>query len=249
MGDDGLTVRLRARIVADFGAAAADVVAVLRQHHPPLGDNQDRERLLAAVVLLAGADQSKFESALAMSHRDWRDTLVASGLGNGDWPARLTDALGPDVELVSTDAGSADARWAMQAYFDELADRFGFDPGDALSDAVLLMNPPNGVFLLARWRGAVVGCGGVQVIDERTAEIKRMWIAPDARGLGLGRLLLTHLEDEARGLGRHRVVLDTNGVLHEAIAMYRACGYADIERYNENPFAEHWFAKELGQRT
>lgn len=155
--------------------------------------------------------------------------------------------LPPDVEFVVSDAGSADATRAMQAYFDELADRFGFDPGDALSDAVVLMNPPNGVFVLARRSGAVVGCGGVQVIDEHTAEIKRMWISRDVRGLGLGRLLLTRLEDEARRLGRHRVVLDTNGVLHEAIAMYRSCGYADIDRYNDNPFAEHWFAKDLGE--
>jgi len=247
VSDDGLTVRLRARILADFGAASSVVVALLRPHHPPLGDNQDRERLLAAVVLLGRGDRSKLDEALAMSGRDWRDTLVASGLANGDWPERLTDALGPDVQLVVTDASSGEARWAMTQYFTELDERFprGFDPGNAVEEAAVQMNPPHGVFLLAMRGERVAGCGGVQVLDAGTAEIKRMWISPASRGLGLGHRLLARLEDEARRLACHRVVLDTNGVLLPAIAMYRASGYHDIERYNDNPYAEHWFAKEL----
>lgn len=152
-----------------------------------------------------------------------------------------------DVEFVVTDAGTEPARRAMTQYFNELDERFprGFDPGDGLAEAPVLMNPPGGVFLLAMRGNDVVGCGGVQVIDEQTAEIKRMWVRPDARGAGLGKRLLARLEDEARGLGRGRAVLDTNGVLLEAIAMYRGCGYVDIGRYNDNPFAEHWFGKDL----
>ena len=248
MGDDGLTVRLRARIVADFGPRSADVVETLAGHRPPLGDKQARERLLAAVVLLAGGDRTKLEDALAMSGRDWRDTLVASGLGDADWPDRLNDALGPDVELVVADAGRDDARWAMRQYFAELDERFpgGFDPGDALTEAAKLMNPPSGVFVVAVRGDEVVGCGGVQVIDAATAEIKRMWVSPAVRGTGLGKRLLARLEEEACRLERRRVVLDTNGVLLPAIAMYRSAGYADIDRYNDNPYAEHWFAKDLG---
>ena len=56
---------------------------------------------------------------------------------------------------------------------------------------------------------------------------------------------MVHLEGEARRTGRSRVVLDTNEALTEAIAMYRASGYVAIERYNENPYAHHWFAKAL----
>jgi GNAT superfamily N-acetyltransferase len=68
---------------------------------------------------------------------------------------------------------------------------------------------------------------------------------PRLRGLGLGRRLLARLEDVARDLGRTRVVLDTNEVLVEAIAMYERAGYRSIERYNDNPYAHRWFAKDL----
>ena len=157
-----------------------------------------------------------------------------------------------DVTLTRADAGSPDARGAMAAYFAELDRRFvdGFDPGDALDEAAVALNPPAGVFLLGRLDddGDVVACGGVQWIDDETAEIKRMWVHDRCRGMGLGRRLLEALEAEAWAAGRTRVVLDTNGVLAEAIAMYGRLGYVAIERYNDNPYAQHWFEKHLEPR-
>jgi GNAT superfamily N-acetyltransferase len=152
-----------------------------------------------------------------------------------------------EVELVEVDAASADARWAMAQYFAELDERFpsGFDPGGALDEAAEAYAPPRGAFVLARRDAEVLGCGAVQRLDERTAEVKRMWVSPSARGLGLGRRLLARLEELAAALGCERVVLDTNGTLTEAIAMYASQGYATVERYNDNPYAEHWFAKDL----
>ena len=146
-------------------------------------------------------------------------------------------------------AGSDEARWAMAQYFAELDARFpgGFDPGDALDQAAALYNPPTGAFFVARIDGATAGCGGVVDVDETTAEIKRMWVSPQHRGRGVGRMILAALEQHARDAGRTRVVLDTNGTLLEARAMYEAAGYSPIERYNDNPYAEHWFAKELGE--
>jgi len=152
-----------------------------------------------------------------------------------------------EIEFAVVDAGGDSARWAMTQYFTELDQRFphGFDPGNAVEEAAVVMNPPNGVFVLAMRGDHVAGCGGVQCLDAGTAEIKRMWISAGARGRGLGRRLLTRLEDEAGRFGCDRVVLDTNGVLLPAIAMYRSAGYAEIDRYNDNPYAEHWFAKTL----
>ncbi len=129
----------------------------------------------------------------------------------------------------------------------ELEQRFptGFDGRQALDEADAAFNEPSGRFVVATREGDIVGCGALVWLDQDTAEIKRMWVDPQRRGIGLGRGLLEHLEGEARRAGRSRVVLDTNEALTEAIAMYRATGYVAIERYNDNPYAHHWFEKRL----
>jgi ribosomal protein S18 acetylase RimI-like enzyme len=73
-----------------------------------------------------------------------------------------------------------------------------------------------------------------------------MWVAPDARGLGLGRRLLAELERHAREAGVRTLRLDTNRALTEAIELYRAAGFEEIERFNDEPHADHFFAKSLG---
>jgi DNA-binding MarR family transcriptional regulator/GNAT superfamily N-acetyltransferase len=159
---------------------------------------------------------------------------------------RLLRAATVAIDLV--DPRSSAARFALRRYFGELDDRFrsGFDPhdGGADSDAAAL-RPPDGAFLVMFSDHTPVGCGGLKRIDERTGEIKRMWIHPDWRGLGLGRRLLARLEAVTRELGHTRIVLDTNETLLEAITMYSRAGYHSIGRYNENPYAHHWFAKDL----
>lgn len=151
------------------------------------------------------------------------------------------------VEFIDTDPRSSDAREATTRYFAELQERFptGFDPADALVADPVALRAPHGAFVVVRDGLSPVGCGGLQRLDATTAEIKRMWIHPDWRGVGLGRRLLDHLEQVAWHLGRTRVVLDTNSTLREAIAMYDTAGYHAIERYNENPYAQRWFAKDL----
>jgi ribosomal protein S18 acetylase RimI-like enzyme len=72
-----------------------------------------------------------------------------------------------------------------------------------------------------------------------------MWIAPSARGLGLGRRLLAELEEHARRRGARAVRLETNRALVEAIALYRSAGYVETEPFNDEPYADHWFEKEL----
>jgi GNAT superfamily N-acetyltransferase len=155
------------------------------------------------------------------------------------------------VTFVDVDPGGADAVRSMSRYFEELDHRFttGFDAGDALEAGATAFAPPTGVFVIAHaappGSGGPVACGGLQRVDESTAEIKRMWVDPQWRGVGLGKRMLSELEDHARRIGYRRVILDTNAVLTEAITMYRRAGYTDIERYNDNPYAMHWFAKPL----
>ena len=149
--------------------------------------------------------------------------------------------------FVVVDPLAPDAQQSMAAYFAELDRRFdgGFDPGDALSAAGESFRPPAGCFVVARDATGTIGCAGVQFLDPDTGEIKRMWISPSARGRGLGRRLLQHLEAIVTQSGRSRVLLDTNGSLKEAIAMYGSAGYREIGPYNDNPYAQHWFEKSL----
>jgi len=152
------------------------------------------------------------------------------------------------VRFEVVDPADAEATAAMTAYFAELDVRFpgGFDASGALGPGASSMGAPDGAFVLARGGdGLVAGCGGVQRHDSTTAEIKRMWIAPHARGAGLGKRLLAELERVCRGLGYTQVVLDTNATLTEAIAMYESVGYSSIARYNDNPYAQRWFTKPL----
>jgi len=108
-----------------------------------------------------------------------------------------------------------------------------------------LFVPPAGVFLVVDLDGAPVGCGGVRMIAPDRGEIKHLWMRPAARGSGLGRALLVELESRAAQLGATEIVLDTNERLEAAQSLYRSSGYVDVEPYNDNPNATHWFRKVL----
>jgi DNA-binding MarR family transcriptional regulator len=164
--------------------------------------------------------------------------------------ARLADALDTADRLLraaTTLIGPADpesgpAQAALASYYAELERRFddGFDPGEETFD---VFRPPDGVMLLAVSEGEPVACGGLQRLDDRTAEIKRMWVHDDWRGAGLGGRMLHALEQAAVDHGHAVVRLDTNRVLTDAVSMYRRAGYSDIGRYNDNLYAHHWFEK------
>lgn len=131
----------------------------------------------------------------------------------------------------------------LEAYFDELRERLGsFDPPSAEE---LRADGARGVVLLAYEGGAPVACGSLRVLDEETAEVKRMFVAPKARGRGHARRILRALEDRARSFGCSRVVLDTAAPLEQAAKLYLREGYVEIDRYNDNPYAARWFQKML----
>lgn len=154
---------------------------------------------------------------------------------------------GPFIELVPVSPRDIDARAAMRAYFDELAARFTIplDPGDPALWETDDMERPEGIFLIARRDGTLSGCGGLRRFGAGTGEIKRVWVAVAARGHGVAGAIMDRLEGEARARGLTRLVLDTNGTLHEARTMYARRGYREIARYNDNPHAQHWFEKML----
>lgn len=93
--------------------------------------------------------------------------------------------------------------------------------------------PGRGAFLVAYRDAAPVGCGAVRLIDDATAELKRMYVVPSLRGSGIGRCLLGALEGEARRLGARRVVLETGTRQTAALALYERAGFEPIPLFGE----------------
>jgi ribosomal protein S18 acetylase RimI-like enzyme len=151
------------------------------------------------------------------------------------------------VHVARCDPRHPDARFCLRAYFTELGERFdgGFDPGRSISADDTELTPPAGLLLVATLQGEPVGCGALKFHDGAPAELKRMWVAPAARGLGLGRRLLACLEAEAAAAGARTARLETNRTLTEAISLYRASGYREVAAFNDEPYAHHWFEKTL----
>lgn len=100
--------------------------------------------------------------------------------------------------------------------------------------------------LVATLRTEPIGCGALKFHDGAPTELKRMWVASSARGLGVGRRLLSELEREAARRASRIVRLETNQSLTEAIALYRSSGYVEVAPFNDEPYAHHWFEKRLG---
>ena len=155
-----------------------------------------------------------------------------------------------EVAFTAVDPSDPEVRIALLRYFSEIAERMAhvvIVEDDFLVDD---FTPPGGVFFLVRSGEAVVGCGAVRNLgnafgDDGIGELKRMWIAPDHRGLGLGSRLLRTLEAAARDLGYERLRLDTHAVLVEAIHLYESNGYRAIPPYNDHPDPTHFFEKSL----
>ena len=90
-----------------------------------------------------------------------------------------------------------------------------------------------GTFLVARHGGRAVGCGAIRLLDETTAEVKRMYSEPSLRGTGVGRSVLERLEAAARELGVRRLVLETGVHQHAAIGLYRSAGFTQVDCWGE----------------
>jgi GNAT superfamily N-acetyltransferase len=150
-----------------------------------------------------------------------------------------------DVRAVAADGEAA--RLLLAEYMDEIERRLGrpFDRSHYPDIDAAALQPPRGRLLVAFDGADPVACGAVRVIAPGVAEIKRMYVAPRARGTGLGRTLLTALERAAVDLGCDTARLDTMAAMAEAGGLYRSAGYAAIPDYNGNPLATVWMERRL----
>jgi DNA-binding MarR family transcriptional regulator len=253
IGDDGTDVRtLRTRLDLDSGYLSR-LLRSLEQEGlievetlPTDGRLRVARRTAAGRAEAAELDRLSDRVAWAMLEpldAQRRQQLIEAA---GTVERLLTAGM---VEIAVEDAATADARFCIDSYYRELDDRFdaGFDPALSRYGDVAEYAEPSGLLMLARLRGEPIGCGALKFGPGHATEIKRMWIAPDGRGLGVGRRLLTALEDEARRRGARTVRLDSNRNLTEAIALYRSAGYAEIPAFNDERYATHWFEKVIDQ--
>jgi DNA-binding MarR family transcriptional regulator len=156
----------------------------------------------------------------------------------------LTAAL---VDFAAVDPGHRDAQHCLRRYFAEIDRRFdaGFDPARSTAPSADDFRAPGGAFLVATLHGDPVGCGALRFHGSGAADLKRMWVADGLRGLGVGRRLLEELERTAAAAGAAAVRLETNRNLPEAIALYRSAGYREVDPFNDEAYAHHWFEKSL----
>jgi GNAT superfamily N-acetyltransferase len=145
--------------------------------------------------------------------------------------------------IVDTDPRSPRGQEALTAYTDEVQAAAGLKRLNAADAEAFL--PPTGAFLLAVEDEQVVGCIGLRRLSADEGELKRMWVRPSRRRLGIGAMLLTAAEQRAFDLGYRRLLLDTHESLIAAIHFYTNRDYLPVPRFNENPDATHFFARTL----
>jgi DNA-binding MarR family transcriptional regulator/N-acetylglutamate synthase-like GNAT family acetyltransferase len=251
IGENGADVRsLRARLGLDSGYLSRLLRSLERERLVVVGTDQSDKRMRTARLTAAGRAERK----LLDRRSDELARALLEPLREAD-RERLVDAMGLVerlltaglVEVAVEDPRSRAAWYCLESYYAELNARFdtGFDPRRAISTTAEELTEPAGLFLLARLHGDPIGCGALKLQGDVPFYVKRMWVAPEARGLGVGRRLLAELELQARRRGAEVVYLETNKTLREAASLYRSAGYVEVEPFNDEPYAHHWFEKRL----
>ncbi len=251
IGDDGLDIKsLRARLDLDSGYVSR-LLRMLEAEGLVVVDAGHEDRRVRVARL---TKKGRAERKLLDRRSDELAWSLVEPLDE-EQRARLVEAMGLVERLLMAglvsvridEPTSAAVQDCFEAYFAELDARFesGFDSGQSISAEADELTEPRGLVLVARLRDEPIGCGALKLHGSDPAEIKRMWVASTARGLGLGRRLLRELEERARHRGATRARLETNRALTEAISLYRSAGYMEVAAFNEEPYADHWFEKRL----
>jgi DNA-binding MarR family transcriptional regulator/GNAT superfamily N-acetyltransferase len=249
IGEDGCDVRsLRSRLDLDSGYLSRVLRSLEAAGLVTVAPNASDKRVRTARLTAAGvAERTMLDrrsdrvasSFLEPLDAGQRRRLVAA---MHEVERLLTAAL---VEIAPLDPTHPHAQYCLREYFAELDQRFdaGFDPALSISAEAHELRPPVGLLLVATIRSEPIGCGALKFHKGEPTEIKRMWVAESARGLGVGRRLLAELEARAADNGASIVRLETNKALVEAISMYRSAGYVEVDAFNDEPYAHHWFEK------
>jgi len=243
--------RLRARLGLDSGYTSRLLHSLEADGLVKVSAGREDRRVRVASLTPAGRHE---RAALDRRSDELARSLLAP-LGSGQ-RERLLTAM-HDVErllsagaaqITGVDPEHPDAQYCLSEYVAELNRRSerGFDPSVGATALPHEVRPPAGEFFVVYLHGEPVGCGAVKHHPDAPAEIKRMWIAPSVRGLGLGRRLLERLEACARDGGARIAHIETSSVLVEAIALYRRTGWVEVHAFNDEPFADLWLEKALG---
>lgn len=211
-------------------------------------DAQDRRRRIAKVTPAGQAERARYE-ALGLAHA--QKMFARAGSRQSEVIAAMdliaTVMLQDQVEIRAADPDSPEALACLRAYYDLLCAKIeGVTPEMLtlpLSDSPKY-RAPLGNFLIAWSDDLPIGCVSLRPLGQGVAEVKRLWVDPQARGQGLGRRLMRGIESEARALGYREMKLDSNTALSEAIALYRSDGWQDIPKYSGFP-SNLWMGKRL----
>lgn len=251
IGPQGADLReLRTRLALDSGYLSRVVQSLMASGLVSLQVSAEDERVRRAVLTPAGeaeyGEMDRRSDELAAAYlaplSESQRTRLVTAMAEVH---QLLRAAGTRIERV--DPSSAAARWCLDQYFRELVERFeaGFDPARSIPAADHEMRPPLGAFLVAGVDGEWVACGAIRQTAPAAGYIKRMWVSPSVRGLGVGRRMLAALEQAGAELGFTTIQLETNRALPEAIQLYRSAGYSEVAPFNDETYAHHWFEKHL----
>ncbi|MPY51598.1 helix-turn-helix domain-containing GNAT family N-acetyltransferase [Streptomyces acidicola] len=252
IGEDGASLRdLRVRLGLDAGYLSRMVKALDAEGLVRVSVHPGDSRLRIAELTPAGR--------VEVTEQNLRADALAEGLLKGltpDQREQLTGALGSAQRLLRlaairvevVDGGHPDAQACLDAYAADIDERFpeGYDPATLVQPCEV--SGESGALLVAYEEKRPVACGALTGFDQggRIGEIRHVWVHPDARRLGLARRLLGELERQAEERGYDVVRLDTHASLTEAQSLYRACGYREIPRYNDDVYGAYFFEKRLG---